>query len=303
MTTSAPTASTELLRPHVRRLTLDDLAACGDLAESRGWGREAHKWRLLLTAGRGYGVDAPDRPGALAGAFVLTFYPALPGGRAYTCVSMVLVAERFARRGLGRHLVRHALAESGDHAAFLSATPNGRPLYEELGFRPVGTSCMLRGPFTPAVGDDVRPAAVRPARAADLTAVRALDARAFGADRTELLARLPAFADRFVVAHDPDDPHGALTGFAASWPNDGTTVLGPVVAHDTATAQKLITDLALHAPGPVRFDLGGRHPELGDWLRARGLTGDFSCTLMVRTTGDIPGDPALRFAPYSVALG
>lgn len=301
MTTSSPTAPADVLQLPVRRLTTRDLTACSDLAESRDWGRETHKWRLLLTAGQGYGIDAPDRPGALIGAFVLTPYPALPGGRAYTCVSMVLVAERFARRGLGRRLMRHALHESGDAAAFLSATPNGRPLYEELGFRAVGASCMLTGHFTPPTDRQTSTGvAVRTARAADLPAVRALDAEAFGADRTGLLARLPAFADRFLVA---EDTAGALTGFAAAWPNGGTTVLGPVVADTPATARALVTDLAALAPGPVRFDLERRHEELDGWLRACGLTGDFCCTLMVHTAPDIPGDAALRFAPYSVALG
>ncbi|EST37483.1 hypothetical protein N566_12775 [Streptomycetaceae bacterium MP113-05] len=299
MTTPSPTSSSDVLRRPVRRLTLDDLAACGDLAASRGWGRETHKWRLLLTAGRGFGVDAPDEPGALVGAFVLTPYDALPGGQAYTCVSMVLVAERFARRGLGRRLTRHALAESGDRPAFLSATPHGRPLYEELGFRAVGTSCMLRGDFTPRDDDTGTPATVRTAGAGDLPDVRALDARAFGADRTGLLARLPAFADRFVTARHAS---GAPAGFAASWQNDATTVLGPVVAEDLPTARALVSDLARHAPGPVRFDLDGRHHAMGEWLRDRGLAGDFTCTLMVHTA-DIPGDITLRFAPYSVALG
>jgi GNAT superfamily N-acetyltransferase len=305
VTTTTPTATADLTRLPVRRLTLDDLTACSDLAESRAWGRESHKWRLLLTAGQGYGVDAPDRPGTLIGAFVLTSYGALPGDRPYACVSMVLVAERFARRGLGRHLMRHALAACGDSAAFLSATPNGRPLYEELGFRTVGTSRMLTGHFTPDPADDADTAApapaVRPATPADLPDVSALDARAFGADRTELLTRLPDFADRFVVTRD--EATGTLHGFAAAWPNGATTVLGPVVAEDHRTAHALITDLAGAAPGPVRFDLDERHRELGDWLRRRGLTGDFCCSLMVHTAPDLPGDAGLRLAPYSVALG
>lgn len=301
MTTSSPAEASDVLHLPLRRLTCDDLTACGDLAEDRGWGREPHKWRLLLTVGQGYGVDAPDRPGALAAAFVLTLYDALPGGRRYACVGMVLVAERFARRGLARRLMHHALAEAGDAAPFLSATGNGRPLYEKLGYRPVGTSTMLTGHFTPLSGDGPAPGTtVRPATAADLPAVRALDAPAFGADRTELLIRLPSFADRFLVA---ENSSGALAGFAAAWSNDATTLLGPVVADGLPTAQALVTDLAAHAPGRVRFDLDDHHAELGDWLRARGLTGTFCCTLMVRTAPRIPGDPALRFAPYSVALG
>jgi len=304
--------------PPVRRLTLADLPACLALAADRGWTREEHKWRLLLTAGQGYGIDAPadDPPpgssgpgrhprGGLIGAFVLTSYgpPAgSPDRTAYTCVSMVLVAGRHARRGLGRRLMRHALAESGSAAVFLTATDFGRPLYEELGFVPVGTTTMLTGRFA-RDGADGRTAGVpvRDATAADLPAVLALDAPVFGADRTHLLARLPSFADHFVVAAAASGT--GITGFAAAWPNEGTTVLGPVVAEDETTARALIAELASRTDGPVRYDADTRHRGLTDWLRAHGLTGDTTNTLMVHGAPDIPGDIGRRFAPYSVALG
>lgn len=284
----------------VRRLTLDDLPACLDLAEDRGWQREEHKWRLLLSVGQGYGIDAPDRPGGLLAAFVLTPYGTRPDGSAeYTCVSMVLVAERRARQGLGRRMMRHAIAESGSAVPFLTATPSGRPLYEELGFRDVGSLVFLSGTFT---GEHPPPSgtSVRAATAADLPAVLALDAVAFGTDRTELLTRLPSFASRFVVA---ENGAGDLTGFAAAWPNPTVTVVGPVVADDLATARALTADLCTRAEGPVRFDVDTRHEELHDWLRAHGLDGDYRCSLMIRSADDLPGDIGRRFAPYSVALG
>lgn len=316
----------ELRELPVRRLTVADLAACCDLAESRGWGREEHKWRLLLTAGQGYGVAAPDDPGALIGAFVLTSYGSHGSygdeggeghqgegretgsrGAGFTAISMVLVAERCERQGLGRRMMQHALAESAGTVPFLTATDNGRPLYEQLGFTGVGRLTTLTGHFArtdegaPALSTPT-PTPVRLATAADMPAVLSLDAPVFGADRTELLARLPAFAGRFVVA---EDGRGSLAGFAASWPNTRNTVIGPVVAEDLRTARSLIADLGSHAPGEIRFDVDARHDGLEAWLRAHGLTGDGGCSLMVHSASacDLPGDVMRRFAPYSVALG
>ncbi|SEP99841.1 GNAT family N-acetyltransferase [Streptomyces radiopugnans] len=315
MTPARPRPSPPPPLPPVRRLTLADLPACLDLAADRGWTREEHKWRLLLTAGQGYGVDAPggDPRGGLIGAYVLTSYgprPASPNPRARTCVGMVLVAERHARRGLGRHLMRHALEESGDAVAFLTATPYGRPLYEELGFTPVGTTVMLTGRLAPTRSPEP-PVPVRDATAADLPDVLALDARAFGADRAHLIVRLPSFADHFVVAVPPAGPGappagrapGGIAGFAAAWPNEGTTVIGPVVAEEENTARSLITELASRTDGPVRYDADLHHRGLVDWLRSGGLDGDFTTTVMVHGAPDVPGDLGLRFAPYSVALG
>ena len=124
-----PTPSLDSLP--IRRLTLRDLTACADLSEDRGWPREEHKWGLLLAAGRGHGVDAPD--GGLAAACVVTEY----GPReqpSLAAVGMVLVAERHSRQRLGRRLMRHVVEEAGTTPLTLYATPLGRPLYEELGF-------------------------------------------------------------------------------------------------------------------------------------------------------------------------
>ncbi|GAB2912092.1 GNAT family N-acetyltransferase [Streptomyces mayteni] len=291
-----PLSATDL---PVRRLDLADLTACLDLADSRDWTREEHKWRLLLTAGQGYGIDAPagDPLGGLIATVVVTAY-----GDDHRCLSMVLVAERYARRGIARHLMRHALAECGPATAFLSATEQGRPLYEQLGFKAVGSLTTIRGTFTGAVPPPTGAAsAVRPATAADLPAVLAYDRPVFGADRTGLLTRLPAFADRFLVAADART--GRLAGFAAAWPNPSSVVIGPVVADDTATAQALIARLGAEAGRAVRYDVDARHPELGAWLRANGLGDGHDTTLMVRGAPDIPGDITRRFAPYSVALG
>src|SRR5215470_8233910 len=94
----------------IRRLTPRDLTACADLSEDRGWPREEHKWRLLLTAGTGYGIDDPD--GGLAAACVVTEYGS--GERPdLGAIGMVLVAARHARQGVGRRLMRHIVSAMG----------------------------------------------------------------------------------------------------------------------------------------------------------------------------------------------
>jgi GNAT superfamily N-acetyltransferase len=317
VTTTSPTNPTNPTNPPgspaalaalpIRRLAPADLPACLDLAADRGWPREEHKWRLLLSAGQGFGIGAPagdERGGGLIACVVATSY-----GGTLTAFGMMLVAARHERRGLGLRLLRHALAESGTPAAVLTATDAGRPLYERLGFSPVSSLATLRGDFT---APTTPRRAVRPATAADVPAILAYDAPVFGADRTGLLTRLPSFADQLLVAHatpggpgGPSDPGGPLTGYAAAWPNLGSTVIGPVLADDLPTAQALIARLAADAPAgvPLRFDADARHPELERWLRAGGLDGRRDNTLMLCGTATLPGDAGRRFAPYSVALG
>lgn len=278
----------------IRRLTPRDLTACADLSENRGWPREEHKWGLLLTAGTGYGIDDPD--GGLVTACVVTSYG--PQDRpALAAIGMVLVAERHARQGVGRRLMRHVVAELGTTPVTLHATPYGRPLYEELGFKTTGRAEMVRGHFVP--GSPEPEVATRAATAEDLTAILRLDEEVFGTDRTHMITRLPAFADQLRVAEED----GRIIGYAAAWPNLDNHVVGPLIARDTETAKALIASLAAHVDGPLRTDIDVRHEELLAWVKERGLAPTSFNAVMTYGIAELPGDWTRRFAPLTVAAG
>ncbi|WP_329136010.1 GNAT family N-acetyltransferase [Streptomyces sp. NBC_00670] len=287
-----PTLSLAVLP--IRRLTPRDVTACADLSEDRGWPREEHKWGLLLAAGQGYGIDDPE--GGLVGACVVTEYG--PHGRPdLSAVGMVLVAERHARQGVGRRLMRHVVAGAGTTPLTLFATSNGRPLYEELGFKVTGRAEMLRGRFLPDVSETG--VSTRAATAEDLVSILRLDAEVFGSDRTHMITRLPAFSDRIRVAYED----GRLLGYAAVWPNMETHVVGPLIARDTRTAKALVSALAEGGDRPLRTDIDVRHEELLAWLKERGLEAVGSNAVMTYGVPDLPGDWTRRFAPLTVAAG
>ncbi|MFJ6515871.1 GNAT family N-acetyltransferase [Streptomyces sp. NPDC091406] len=295
----------------IRRLNRGDLIPCADLCEDRGWPRDERRWGLLLSAGTGYGIDAPDGKGLAATCLTM------PYGSDFTAVGMLLVAERYARRGLARRLMRYVMEAVGDTPLALYATEQGRPLYEDLGFSSVGRAERVDGRFeaggpddspsdtaSPAHSSSVLPTSAssvttRPAAADDLQAMVRLDLPAFGADRTHLLARLPAFSDRLQVA----EAHGELVGYAALWPSGHAEVVGPLIARDTATAQALVAALAASTDRPLRADVDARHKELLGWLAEHGLEPLSRTTVMTYGIPDLPGDAARRFAPLTVATG
>ncbi|MFF7388835.1 GNAT family N-acetyltransferase [Streptomyces scabiei] len=287
-----PTPSPSVLP--IRRLTPRDLNACADLSEDRGWPREEHKWGLLLSAGTGYGIDDPE--GGLITACVVTEYG--PVGRpALGAIGMVLVAERYSRQGIGRRLMRHVLAEMGTTPLTLHATPNGRPLYEELGFKVTGRAEMVCGHFT--AGGPAPAVSTRPATAEDLTTILRLDEEVFGTDRTHILTRLPAFTDQLRVAEE----NGKIIGYAAAWPNLDNQVVGPLIARDTEVAKALITSLAAHTDMQLRTDIDVRHEELLTWVKDRGLASIAFNSVMTYGISELPGDWARRYAPLTVAAG
>lgn len=285
----------------IRALTMDDLRHCADLSEDRGWPREDHKWGLLLAAGHGYGIDAPDGQG-LATACVVTRYGPPLADPELAAIGMVLVAERYARQGLGRYLMTYICDEVLKGVPLtLHATPYGRPLYEELGFETTGRAEMLRGSFSPDATDPAQDTVrVRPAGAEDIPRILLLDAEVFGADRTHVVTRLPAFTDRLLVA---EDASGGLIGYGAIWPNMETHVIGPLVARDTGTARALVTALAASTDRPLRTDVDVRHEELLGWLKDRGLDSVAFNTVMTRDIPGLPGDWTRRWAPLTVAAG
>ncbi|MFJ2023649.1 GNAT family N-acetyltransferase [Streptomyces sp. NPDC087897] len=284
----------------IRRLNRGDLIPCADLCEDRGWPRDEHRWGLLLSAGTGYGIDAPDGKGLAATCLTMTYGPGL------TAVGMLLVAARYARQGSARRLMRQVMEAEKATPLALYATEQGQPLYEDLGFSPVGHAERVGGRFAaggPGGSSSASPSGssvtTRPAAADDLQAMIRLDLTAFGADRTHLLARLPAFSDRLQVAEE----HGELVGYAALWPSGSTAVVGPLVARDSAVAQALIADLAATTDRPLRIDVEDRHKELLGWLTEHGLESVSRTTIMTYGIPELPGDAVRRFAPLTLATG
>ena len=304
--------------PPVRRLRPDDLRHCVRLSVDRGWLPEKAKWSLLLEVSEVFGIDAPDGgdggddtdggDGALAGAVVLTRY-----GADLASVGMMLVAARYGRMGLGRALMEHLLAEAGDATVTLFATDLGKPLYDKLGFRTIRRSAAFTGPFradpfrtgpflaepavTAATADNSK-MRTRPAAAADMASIIDVDKAAFGADRSRLLRRLPAFAGQLLVL----ETGRGVAGFAAAWQNHTSTVIGPVVAPDGAAARRLIGDLAAGIRGQVRLDLDPDRPELPAWAVRHGLQPAGLNAVMAYGDRPPPGDPARLFTPISIAL-
>jgi len=310
--------------PPVRRLVPGDLKRCLALSADRGWSPEKAKWSLLLDASEPFGVDAPDGRG-LASAVVLTRW-----GADRASVGMMLVAARYGRRGLGRTLMEHLIGQAEGATVTLFATDLGRPLYEKLGFLPIRRSVAFVGTFRPGRREDnsKRPFRLRAvadvgtraaagevagtevagtagsATEADMAAILAVDAAAFGADRSNIVRRLPGFAERIAVLEDVagSGAAGRITGYAAAWRNGpSTTVIGPVVAPDAEAATRLITHLAGQVPGNIRLDLDPDHPELPGWAHAHGLEPVSRTTVMALGAPGVPGAPAAPCAPAAHA--
>jgi predicted N-acetyltransferase YhbS len=157
-------------------------------------------------------------------------------------IGAVGVVPEARNQGIGGALTDVAvewLRQAGADPVLLQATALGRPVYERLGFVAEGEYVMLSGPALPH--DLERPRGVRAGRPSDLDAVLALDRRASGEDRADLLRAVwPGGA---LVAVDDD----RLLGFHAT---SGAGPGGAIVATDLESGIALIDGArGLFAPG------------------------------------------------------
>lgn len=280
----------------LRPLAVSDLAFAHGLSRAAGWNQTERDWRRFLSLAPA-GCFLVECEGRRAGTATTTSY-----GRDLAWIGMVLVHPDFRRRGLGtallREAIRHLREDCGIACVRLDATPEGRPLYEGLGF---GAEWGLRrwvreadpdsaGDAEPtAPGADVE--AFGPARSRDL------DLAVFGADRGELLASLAAgslFVERLA-----DGSFGMLREGEMAY------YLGPVTAASPASGRELAERLVSRCPRdrPVYWDLPDLNAAAIELASGLGF-GPTRVLTRMRLGGEArPSDPARVFGISEPGLG
>jgi predicted N-acetyltransferase YhbS len=232
----------------IRRLTPGDIPAGLRLSRAANWNQTAADWQRLLTW-EPDGCFVLDVAGQTVGTVTTTCY-----GTALAWVGMVLVDADWRRQGFGRRLLLHALdrlAQRGVGTVMLDATPEGRQLYERLGFRDVAALDRWQGnasgPAMPSPG-------VRPLSSGGLSpALLALDRRATGVDRRHILQGLQAAAQAQGFYAGNDEHVG---GFVLLRPGERRWHVGPLVATTVDDARALLrTALAILSGQPVEVDV------------------------------------------------
>lgn len=212
------------------------------------------------------------------------------------CASNLIMMDQTMRsRGLGRRVMAEVLRYAGNRENRLVATAQGLPLYEKMGFIATGKIAQLQGIAAPnaqnggAVWDDTP----------DMNALIALEAQAFGGDRSAAIRAVAGIGRVATISHA-----GRVEGFAILRPFGRGQLIGPVVASDTYDAKSLISFMLSACQGSfVRIDV----PEdmgLVDWLETQGLIMVGGGVAMSSRPGAVAGTgPARTFGLINQAMG
>jgi ribosomal protein S18 acetylase RimI-like enzyme len=255
----------------LRAMTADDLAAAYALTDEQRWPHRPADWEQAFRHGEGV---VAERDGQVVGTGLRWHW-----GPRHATVGLIVVAPACQGRRVGHRLMTALLEGLEHHTVLLHATPEGRGLYERLGFVRIGEVRQHQGIAkpTPPVALDAG-WRLRPATEAGLPALRVLDANARGMPRNALIDELFGDAEATVVLDHDDHPCGfaMLRRFGRGY------AIGPVVAPDAEGAKALIAHLSgLNAGRFTRIDIDF-DSGLTEWLETLGLLRVEAPTAMLR---------------------
>lgn len=231
----------------LRRMELSDMPELMRLKTIAKWNQTESDWRFFIETNPS-GCFIMVHQGRGVGTIATINYENM-----ISWIGMVLVDPESRRMGIATRLMERAIESLSNCASVkLDATPDGKKVYDKLGFveefglRRMVAPGGLMAPQTAA--KDVEPVSLK-----DLPELTELDAAAFGARRGEmlrhLLGRRPEYAFKTVSG-------GRTTGFCLG--RDGTNYdqIGPVIAETAGDALNLLSMVLKACRGrPVTLDV------------------------------------------------
>jgi len=277
---------------HLRVMTPDDIPAGMRLKELANWNQNRGDWERFLAASP-EGCFVAEADGRVVGTVATIIFE-----KRFAWVSMALVDPVMRGQGIGTKLLEQSIAHlDGCHIASmkLDATPQGKPIYEKLGFKSeYGIErWMLKRPD--ASGSVAR------AEAPELEEALTLDREVFGADRSGLLRSMAREAPEFVFQTRSG---GELTGYAFGRRGSRADQLGPWMARNEASAREILDEFLRRASQKLIFvDVMCDNPWGLPLLRARGFEHSRPFTRMFRGRNDFPGRPDIQVAIMGPEFG
>ncbi|MCC9088894.1 MULTISPECIES: GNAT family N-acetyltransferase [Bacillus] len=278
-----------------RSLTLGDIPDLIALSKEVDWpDYNAEELTSLLTNGHFTGFTTTD--GQVISCAGLFQYDRVAS------IGAVIVSETHRGLGLARKMIDTLLRQSDQSVpVVLTATAQGQPVYEKIGFHTAGYIHTYKAQKT-------NPSALRvsgkidlsPAGETHLPSIEALDEKGAGTNRASFLKkRMERAAFRLIAK----DEHHEITGFAFGVETPANLMIGPLAANDEQTALSLIQSLISSYSGAIRLDMQEETAErLHTSLIEAGFTKTNKAHFMMIRGKEKQNDPALLYFLASQAF-
>lgn len=269
----------------LRAMTKEDIPDAQRLKQIAGWNQTEMDWDRFLEAGEA-GCFVAELDGQVCGTATTISFE-----NRFAWVGMVLVDPSCRGRGIGTRLLEQTI-EYLDALRIpcikLDATPQGRPLYEKLGFLPeyeIERWTLRRAPVQVAEPSDAgRLGGFPPSFLEDILET---DRDLFGANRSFLLKSLHQQAPGLTAGITSE---GKLQGYTFGRRGSFADHLGPWMANDTPAARTLLERFLICSTRDVLIvDWLKSNSTAGQLLRSFGFRYTRSLTRMYRGENVYPG--------------
>ena len=276
----------------LRLMTVADIPEGMRLKDIAGWNQTPADWERFLRASPA-GCFVAEVEGLACGTAATIIYE-----DRFAWVGMVLVDPAYRGRGIGTRLLEKAI-EYLDACRVptikLDATPQGKPIYEKLGF--VSEYEIERWVLQ---RDPARTTAVAPRPRLDLDEVLKMDSRVFGADRSAVLRSIDHEAPELAL----DAGSGEFTSYVFARRGSQADHLGPWVCVYREAADRLLEEFMRRSARQTVFvDAMKSHPWAISLLQSRGFEFSRPLTRMYRGPNRHAGCPHLMCAILGPEFG
>jgi GNAT superfamily N-acetyltransferase len=275
----------------LRLMTWSDIPAGMRLKDIAGWNQTPADWERFLSA-HPEGCFVAEVDGKVVGTATTIVYE----GR-FAWISMVLVDPNYRGRGIGTRLLEKAIEHldaCGVATMKLDATPEGKPIYERLGFvaeYEIERWILERTPRALPLASPWP----------KLEGILEVDREVFGADRSTLLRSIHRDAPDLTLARHA---FGKLSGYTLGRRGSHGDHLGPWMSCDAVSARTLLDEFLQRSGREVVFmDCLKMNPYASQLARARGFKFSRPFTRMYRGPNRYPGSPHLVCAVLGPEFG
>jgi GNAT superfamily N-acetyltransferase len=248
----------------LRKMELSDMDSLMKLKNDEGWNQLDKDWALLINYRESVNLVA------ILGNRIIASVTALNYASAIAWIGMMLVDKGYRGRGIAKGLML-AVMDKFKHceSVKLDATPAGRPLYLKLGFLDEYSIHRMTNPSVPRIPHGDGSVEARKMQAGDIPHVAAFDKEVFGADRSELIARLYKSFPEIAWLYKENN---SIAGFCLGRPGQNFTQIGPLNALTKEIAKALIRSAINQLGGrAVVVDIPEDKSDTADWLEGHGF--------------------------------
>lgn len=278
----------------IRTMLLGDLPACQQLKQQVGWNQTLDDWRRFVELN-------PE------GCFVATHHSDIVGTVCTVAyqkcgwVAMVIVGPQHRRKGIGKILLLLGIEhlEQRKLIVKLDATPEGKMLYDTLGFRDEYAGGRYECDALSGIGAPTTNCIKLTLE--NLDELSQLDREIFGDDRSEVLSSyLTHYPDCAYCLMDGDK----IIGYIMAREGEHAFHIGPWIAIDRDVAQILFQS-CLDARKPIRVfaDVVSPNPHAATMLQEWGFVQQRPFIRMVRGENRCAGKPEYVYGMSGPELG